>query len=137
MLEKHVVFQRKKRVKILPLLSFFSHAPQVKKSSEQKKETAIHTHNLNIDREHVWLSDEAFVSLGFWEGRAGCLFAHRFWDNWGGGRDLCSFFSCIKRIFFCFRRVRTLYACLAENDGELSFEPNQIITNGKGFSHFF
>ncbi|XP_061497831.1 rho GTPase-activating protein Graf isoform X2 [Anopheles gambiae] len=25
--------------------------------------------------------------------------------------------------------VRTLYACLAENDGELSFEPNQIITN--------
>lgn len=27
-----------------------------------------------------------------------------------------------------FRRVRTLYACLAENDGELSFEPNQIIT---------
>ncbi len=30
-----------------------------------------------------------------------------------------------------FRRVRTLYACLAENDGELSFEPNQIITNGE------
>lgn len=30
-------------------------------------------------------------------------------------------------IFYC-RRVRTLYACLAENDGELSFEPNQIIT---------
>lgn len=29
------------------------------------------------------------------------------------------------------RRVRTLYACLGENDGELSFEPNQIITNGK------
>lgn len=28
-------------------------------------------------------------------------------------------------------RVRTLYACLAENDGELSFEPNQIITNVK------
>ncbi|XP_008186455.1 rho GTPase-activating protein 26 isoform X1 [Acyrthosiphon pisum] len=27
------------------------------------------------------------------------------------------------------RRVRTLYACLGENDGELSFEPNQIITN--------
>ncbi|XP_057339824.1 rho GTPase-activating protein 26-like isoform X1 [Microplitis mediator] len=26
-------------------------------------------------------------------------------------------------------RVRTLYACMAENDGELSFEPNQIITN--------
>lgn len=24
--------------------------------------------------------------------------------------------------------MRTLYACLAENDGELSFEPNQIIT---------
>lgn len=29
------------------------------------------------------------------------------------------------------RRVRTLYACMAENDGELSFEPNQIITNGE------
>ena len=28
-------------------------------------------------------------------------------------------------------RVRTLYACLAESDGELSFEPNQIITNVK------
>ncbi|XP_054260735.1 rho GTPase-activating protein 26 isoform X2 [Macrosteles quadrilineatus] len=27
------------------------------------------------------------------------------------------------------RRVRTLYACMGENDGELSFEPNQIITN--------
>jgi len=27
--------------------------------------------------------------------------------------------------------VRTLYACEAENDSELSFEPNQIITNGK------
>uniref|UniRef100_A0A8D9DSX2 Rho GTPase-activating protein 10 n=1 Tax=Cacopsylla melanoneura TaxID=428564 RepID=A0A8D9DSX2_9HEMI len=27
------------------------------------------------------------------------------------------------------RRVRTLFACLGENDGELSFEPNQIITN--------
>lgn len=32
--------------------------------------------------------------------------------------------------FLC-RRVRTLYACMAENDGELSFEPNQIITNGE------
>ncbi|XP_076767139.1 GTPase regulator associated with FAK isoform X3 [Xylocopa sonorina] len=29
------------------------------------------------------------------------------------------------------RRVRTLYACVAESDGELSFEPNQIITNVK------
>ncbi|KAJ3657509.1 hypothetical protein Zmor_009305 [Zophobas morio] len=29
------------------------------------------------------------------------------------------------------RRVRTLYACLGEHDGELSFEPNQIITNVK------
>ncbi|XP_061717504.1 LOW QUALITY PROTEIN: uncharacterized protein LOC133525231 [Cydia pomonella] len=27
------------------------------------------------------------------------------------------------------RRVRTLYACLGESEGELSFEPNQIITN--------
>lgn len=33
------------------------------------------------------------------------------------------------------RRVRTLYACLGENDGELSFEPNQIITNGMS-GHF-
>ncbi|XP_044735561.1 rho GTPase-activating protein 26 isoform X3 [Chrysoperla carnea] len=32
---------------------------------------------------------------------------------------------------FSVRRVRTLYACLGENDGELSFEPNQIITNVK------
>lgn len=38
---------------------------------------------------------------------------------------------------FFFRRVRTLYACLAENDGELSFEPNQIITNGECFIIFF
>ncbi|CAG9860721.1 unnamed protein product [Phyllotreta striolata] len=29
------------------------------------------------------------------------------------------------------RRVRTLYACMGEHDGELSFEPNQIITNVK------
>ncbi|XP_030037975.2 rho GTPase-activating protein 26 [Manduca sexta] len=28
-----------------------------------------------------------------------------------------------------YTRVRTLYACLGEGDGELSFEPNQIITN--------
>ncbi|CAG9128571.1 unnamed protein product [Plutella xylostella] len=28
-----------------------------------------------------------------------------------------------------YTRVRTLYACLGESDGELSFEPNQIITN--------
>ncbi|XP_014363838.2 rho GTPase-activating protein 26-like isoform X2 [Papilio machaon] len=27
------------------------------------------------------------------------------------------------------RRVRTLYACLGESEGELSFEPNQIITH--------
>lgn len=26
-------------------------------------------------------------------------------------------------------RVRTLYACLGEGEGELSFEPNQIITS--------
>ncbi|KAH8420246.1 hypothetical protein KR009_007980 [Drosophila setifemur] len=30
-------------------------------------------------------------------------------------------------------RVRTLYACMGESEGELSFEPNQIITNR--FSH--
>lgn len=37
----------------------------------------------------------------------------------------------LTNIFVLFyRRVRTLYACLGENDGELSFEPNQIITNG-------
>lgn len=28
------------------------------------------------------------------------------------------------------RRVRTKFVCVAENDGELSFEPNMIITNG-------
>ncbi|EDX16621.1 GD24498 [Drosophila simulans] len=28
-------------------------------------------------------------------------------------------------------RVRTLYACMGESEGELSFEPNQIITNGE------
>ncbi|KNC32700.1 hypothetical protein FF38_02724 [Lucilia cuprina] len=32
-------------------------------------------------------------------------------------------------------RVRTLYACLGESEGELSFEPNQIITNGKLFNN--
>ena len=35
--------------------------------------------------------------------------------------------------FICRRKVRTLYACEAENDSELSFEPNQIIINGKSF----
>ncbi len=29
------------------------------------------------------------------------------------------------------RTVRTLYACVAEHETELSFEPNQIITSGK------
>lgn len=29
------------------------------------------------------------------------------------------------------RRVRTLYACVGEHDSELSFEPNQVITDGK------
>jgi len=29
-----------------------------------------------------------------------------------------------------------LYACVGENDGELSFEPNQIITNGELTSDF-
>lgn len=29
-----------------------------------------------------------------------------------------------------------MYACLAEGDGELSFEPNQIITNGNLFLFF-
>ena len=28
------------------------------------------------------------------------------------------------------RRVRTLYACVGENETELTFEPNQIIVNG-------
>lgn len=41
------------------------------------------------------------------------------------------FFEIMNDYLFFYRRVRTLYACLAENDGELSFEPNQIITNGK------
>jgi len=29
------------------------------------------------------------------------------------------------------RTVRTLYACVAEHETELSFEPNQVITSGK------
>ena len=29
------------------------------------------------------------------------------------------------------RRVRTLYACVGEHETELSFEPNQIISNGE------
>ena len=29
------------------------------------------------------------------------------------------------------RKVKTLYACVGEHETELSFEPNQIITNGK------
>ena len=28
------------------------------------------------------------------------------------------------------RRVRTLYACVGEHESELSFEPNQLITDG-------
>ena len=28
------------------------------------------------------------------------------------------------------RRVRTLYACVGEHESELSFEPNQVITDG-------
>jgi hypothetical protein len=28
-------------------------------------------------------------------------------------------------------RVRTLYACVGEHESELSFEPNQLITDGK------
>lgn len=32
--------------------------------------------------------------------------------------------------------MRTLYACLGESEGELSFEPNQIITNGEYNSQF-
>ena len=28
------------------------------------------------------------------------------------------------------KKVRTLYACVGEHETELSFEPNQIITNG-------
>ena len=30
-----------------------------------------------------------------------------------------------------YRSVRTLYACVAEHETELSFEPNQIITSGE------
>ena len=29
------------------------------------------------------------------------------------------------------RRVRTLYACVGEHESELSFEPNQVLTDGK------
>ena len=37
-------------------------------------------------------------------------------------RDVC---------FHYYRNVRTLYHCEAENSSELSFEPNEIIKNGK------
>ena len=33
-------------------------------------------------------------------------------------------------------QVRTLYACVGEHETELSFEPNAIITSGKGTKHF-
>lgn len=35
------------------------------------------------------------------------------------------------------RTARTLYCCLADNDSELSFEPNQIITNGLSVLKFY
>lgn len=34
------------------------------------------------------------------------------------------------------RRVRTRYACVGENDSELSFEPNMLISNGMSFKKF-
>lgn len=34
-------------------------------------------------------------------------------------------------ILFSVRKVRTLYACRGENEMELSFEPNEVIYNGK------
>ena len=37
----------------------------------------------------------------------------------------------------CFRTVRTLYLCEAENDSELSFEPNVIIKNGTSIYIYF
>lgn len=53
--------------------------------------------------------------------------------NWSKPRTTSIKQISINRLFSIknYRRVRTLYACLAENDGELSFEPNQIITNGE------
>ena len=33
-------------------------------------------------------------------------------------------------------QVRTLYACVGEHETELSFEPNAIITSGKGITTF-
>lgn len=35
------------------------------------------------------------------------------------------------------RRVRTLYACVGENETELTFEPNQIIVNGNNVCLFY
>ena len=34
------------------------------------------------------------------------------------------------------RRVRTLYACVGEHESELSFEPNQLITDGNYYRHY-
>jgi hypothetical protein len=39
------------------------------------------------------------------------------------------------RITFVINQVRTLYACVGEHETELSFEPNAIITSGKGTKH--
>ncbi|XP_059480973.1 rho GTPase-activating protein 26 isoform X4 [Neocloeon triangulifer] len=46
--------------------------------------------------------------------------------------DLLSHLEKGARVVEDSKRVRTLYACVGENDGELSFEPNQIITNVRG-----
>ena len=34
-------------------------------------------------------------------------------------------------MFFYFRTVKTLYNCVAENDAELSFEADEVISNGE------
>lgn len=49
-------------------------------------------------------------------------------QKYRGGSQMESHYAKSYRPFHD-ARVRTLYACLGENDGELSFEPNQIITN--------
>ena len=39
-------------------------------------------------------------------------------------------------ITFMIHQVRTLYACVGEHETELSFEPNAIITSGKGTKQY-
>ena len=57
--------------------------------------------------------------------KSGCLYADSVFSIIGPGSGV----SGMQAVEL--RRVRTLYACVGEHETELSFEPNQIIQNGK------